>query len=164
MTPLTFNSSVATTRNYVYAVSGAIEGAYGYVLNECVHRHHCRENGICISKPDCVTKNCRFCKECNSNCSKFEREAPGIPINRGKPAPLPTKIPAYPAELKSSTLIVLPTMVSVSKCTPNARKPSISLSTMRLGKRNSGIPYFNTPPISKSVPFFAEQIFCAEKY
>ena len=50
------------------------KGAYGYVLNECVHRHHCRENGICISKPDCVTKNCRFCKECNSNCSKFERE------------------------------------------------------------------------------------------
>jgi len=58
-------------RNHAVTVR---KGAYGYVLNECVHRHHCRENGICISKPDCVTKNCRFCKECNSNCSKFERE------------------------------------------------------------------------------------------
>ena len=76
------------------------------------------------------------------------RFSPGIPMNRGKPAPLPTNMPKNPSSWRSWMLRVLPMMVSVWKVTPKARKPSISLSTMRLGKRNSGIPYLSTPPIS----------------
>ena len=49
-------------------------GVYGKGFNECKYRYECRETGICEAKPDCVTKNCRFCKECNSNCPKFKRE------------------------------------------------------------------------------------------
>ena len=49
-------------------------GSYGHCLNECVHRFKCRHKGICEDKPDCVTKNCRFCRECNTNCAEFERE------------------------------------------------------------------------------------------
>ncbi|WP_295091415.1 IS30 family transposase [Ruminococcus sp.] len=50
------------------------KAAYGRCLNECVHRHDCRHKGICEDKPHCVSKNCRFCKECNGICTDFERE------------------------------------------------------------------------------------------
>ena len=50
------------------------KGAYGHAFNECVYRYRCTESGICPSKPDCVTKNCRFCKECNSSCPRFKKE------------------------------------------------------------------------------------------
>ena len=49
-------------------------GVYGHAFNECKYRRECRETGICESKPNCVTKNCRFCKECNASCGKFIRE------------------------------------------------------------------------------------------
>lgn len=49
-------------------------GAYGYSFNECVHRFKCKLKGICDDNPDCVSKNCRFCKECNNNCTEFVRE------------------------------------------------------------------------------------------
>ena len=80
----------------------------------------------------------------------------------GSPAPEPTKIPLNPCSFKSFTLMVLPTMQSAMNFTPIFFKFSISTSTMALGRRNSGIPYFNTPPIScnasktvTSKPFFA---------
>ena len=74
--------------------------------------------------------------------------SPLIFINRGNPAPLATKTPLYPSSFKSSMLIVFPIIQLVMNFTPIARRFSISTSTMALGKRNSGIPYFNTPPIS----------------
>lgn len=49
-------------------------GSYGNCFNECVYRYECREKAICMDKPDCVTKNCRFCKECNTVCQNFEKE------------------------------------------------------------------------------------------
>lgn len=49
-------------------------GAYGRCFNECAHRFECKLKAICEDKPNCVTKNCRFCKECNSSCVEFERE------------------------------------------------------------------------------------------
>ena len=68
------------------------------------------------------------------------RFSPGIFMKRGNPAPLPTKIPLYPCACRSSMVSVLPMMVSHWKLTPSWRRPSISLSTTALGKRNSGIP------------------------
>ena len=44
--------------------------------------------------------------------------------------------------------MVLPTMQSFTNSTPIFRKFSISASTILFGRRNSGIPYFRTPPIS----------------
>ena len=76
--------------------------------------------------------------------------SPGIPMKLGNPAPEPTKIPLKPFSFKSSILMVLPTIVSVWKCTPMRRRLSISTSTILFGRRNSGIPYFKTPPISCS--------------
>ena len=50
---------------------------------------------------------------------------------------------------------------SAMNSTPILRRLSISTSTILFGNRNSGIPYFNTPPISWSAsntvteyPFF----------
>ncbi len=76
------------------------------------------------------------------------RFSPGIFIKRGKPAPLATKKPSKPSSRRSSIVAVLPTMKFVSNFTPILRRFSISTSTTLLGRRNSGIPYFNTPPIS----------------
>ena len=78
------------------------------------------------------------------------RFSPGIFMNRGRPAPEATKIPTKPCSCRSSILSVLPMIVSVRKVTPSRRRPSISTSTILFGKRNSGIPYFSTPPISCS--------------
>ena len=74
--------------------------------------------------------------------------SPGIFIKFGSPAPEATNIPLKPSAFKSSTLIVFPTMQSLIKLTPIFTRLSISTSTILLGRRNSGIPYFNTPPIS----------------
>ena len=76
--------------------------------------------------------------------------SPGIFIKLGKPAPEATNIPLKPSSFKSSTLIVFPTMQSLMKVTPILTRLSISTSTILFGRRNSGIPYFNTPPISWS--------------
>ena len=76
--------------------------------------------------------------------------SPGIPMKLGNPAPEPTKIPLKPFAFSSSIEMVLPMMVSVWKCTPSRRRLSISTSTILFGRRNSGIPYFRTPPISCS--------------
>jgi len=76
------------------------------------------------------------------------RFSPGIFINRGNPAPEATNIPLKPISWRSSYVKVFPIMQSFTNSTPIARSPLISLSTIALGKRNSGIPYFNTPPIS----------------
>ena len=74
--------------------------------------------------------------------------SPGIPIKLGKPAPEATKTPQKPSASNCFTSSVLPTIQSFIKCTPNCFRFSISWSTMALGRRNSGIPYFRTPPIS----------------
>lgn len=50
------------------------KGAYGRGFNECVHRFKCKATGICPDEPDCVTKNCRFCGNCNKVCEQFEKE------------------------------------------------------------------------------------------
>ena len=74
--------------------------------------------------------------------------SPGIFIKFGSPAPEATNIPLKPSAFKSSTPIVFPTIQSLMKLTPILPRLSISTSTILFGKRNSGIPYFNTPPIS----------------
>ena len=74
--------------------------------------------------------------------------SPGIFMKLGSPAPDATNIPLKSSASKSSTLIVFPTMQSFMNLTPILDKLSISTSTILLGRRNSGIPYFNTPPIS----------------
>ena len=76
--------------------------------------------------------------------------SPGMFMKLGSPAPEPTKIPLKPSFSSCSTLMVLPTMTSVWKCTPILARFSISTSTILLGRRNSGMPYFSTPPISCS--------------
>ena len=92
----------------------------------------------------------------------FMAFSPGMPMKLGSPAPDATNMPLNPSASRSSTNIVFPTMQSVWNSTPNFLRLSISTSTMRLGRRNSGIPYFSTPPIScrasktcTSYPFFA---------
>ena len=47
---------------------------YGRSFNECVHGTSCRLVGLCEDKPNCATKNCRMCKECNTLCTKFEKQ------------------------------------------------------------------------------------------
>ena len=74
--------------------------------------------------------------------------SPGMFMKFGRPAPEPTKMPLNPLSSSCSTVMVLPTMQSVWKCTPIFLRLSISTSTILFGRRNSGIPYFNTPPIS----------------
>ena len=74
--------------------------------------------------------------------------SPGIFMKLGNPAPEATKTPLYPSFSRSSMLIVFPIMQSFTNCTPILERLSISTSTILFGKRNSGIPYFNTPPIS----------------
>ena len=74
--------------------------------------------------------------------------SPGMFMKLGRPAPDATNIPLKPSASKSSTLMVLPTMQSFIKVTPIFAKLLISTSTILLGRRNSGMPYFNTPPIS----------------
>ena len=74
--------------------------------------------------------------------------SPLMPMKFGNPAPEPTKTPLKPSFSNCSTDIVFPTMQSVWNFTPIAFRFSISTSTMWLGRRNSGMPYFNTPPIS----------------
>ena len=88
--------------------------------------------------------------------------SPGIFMKFGNPAPEATKIPLKPSSSNCSTLIVLPTIQSLINVTPIWDRLSISTSTILLGRRNSGIPYFNTPPIScnasntvTSYPYFA---------
>ena len=70
-------------------------------------------------------------------------------MNIGRPAPLATKHASNSAMI-SSIVIVFPTMTLNSISTPSDFRFSTSLSTMRLGRRNSGIPYRNTPPESCS--------------
>ena len=88
--------------------------------------------------------------------------SPGIFIKLGRPAPEATNIPLKPSSFRSSILIVFPTIQSLIKLTPILARLSISTSTILLGRRNSGIPYFSTPPIScnasntvTSYPYFA---------
>lgn len=50
------------------------KGTPGHSFNECVHRYECKKKGLCEMEPDCVSKNCRFCKYCNSRCHDFKRE------------------------------------------------------------------------------------------
>ena len=76
--------------------------------------------------------------------------SPGMFIKLGSPAPEATKIPLKPSSSNCSTLIVFPTMQSLMNVTPILARFSISTSTILLGRRNSGIPYFSTPPISCS--------------
>ena len=52
--------------------------------------------------------------------------------------------------LKQAMLLLDPMMQSFTKVTPILDRFSISTSTILFGRRNSGIPYFNTPPISCS--------------
>ena len=80
----------------------------------------------------------------------FRAFSPGIFIKFGNPAPLPTKKPLKPFSLSPSIPIVLPITQSVVNFTPAFFRFSISVSTILLGRRNSGIPYFKTPPISWS--------------
>lgn len=49
------------------------KGTFGHCFNECANRISCTKKGICEKEPDCVTKNCRFCKYCNSRCQDFVR-------------------------------------------------------------------------------------------
>ena len=74
--------------------------------------------------------------------------SPEIPMKLGSPAPEATNIPLKPSSFNCSTLIVLPTIQSLMKVTPILDRLSISTSTILLGRRNSGIPYLSTPPIS----------------
>ena len=88
--------------------------------------------------------------------------SPGMFMKFGSPAPEATNMPLNPSSSSCSTLNVLPMMQSLMNFTPIWARFSISTSTTLLGKRNSGIPYFNTPPIScsasntvTSYPYFA---------
>ena len=74
--------------------------------------------------------------------------SPGMPMKLGRPAPDPTKMPLKPCSSSSFTLTVLPTRQSFSNFTPMRSKFRISTSTILFGRRNSGMPYFSTPPIS----------------
>ena len=68
-------------------------------------------------------------------------------MNFGRPAPVPTKTASKPSfSIRSLSLRVRPTTKLVLTSTPMASSVSISSSTMRLGSRNSGMPYIMTPP------------------
>ena len=68
--------------------------------------------------------------------------SPSIPINFGKPAPLPIKTAEKPSfSNKSSIVTDFPIITFFSKQTPRRFSFSISLkTTFSLGRRNSGIP------------------------
>ena len=74
------------------------------------------------------------------------RLSPGMPMNRGRPAPEPMNTASLPISNSSSMVIVLPMTTLVSMSTPSSFRPSISWRTISLGRRNSGMPYTSTPP------------------
>ena len=75
------------------------------------------------------------------------RFSPGIFMNLGKPAPVPTKAASKPCSFKSwGRVPVRPTKKFVRNSTPIFSSMATSAATMDLGKRNSGIPYTITPP------------------
>ena len=76
------------------------------------------------------------------------RFSPLMFMKFGRPAPDATNNPWKPSALRSSKLIVLPTMQSFINLTPIFSRLPISTSTIEFGRRNSGIPYLSTPPIS----------------
>ena len=68
-------------------------------------------------------------------------------MNRGRPAPEAMYTASKPySPISSSMVSTLPMTMLVSMSTPSARRPSISVWTMSLGRRNSGMPYIKTPP------------------
>ena len=78
--------------------------------------------------------------------------SPGIPMNLGRPAPEPINTASNPSSSRSWSIVTdfpITTLVSIS--TPRLLTFSIScLTTVSLGRRNSGIPYTRTPPASWS--------------
>ena len=90
--------------------------------------------------------------------------SPGIPINLGRPAPEPMNTASKPSSwIRASMVTDFPTTTLVSIFTPRAFTFSISSATTAFfGRRNSGMPYTNTPPGSwraskmvTSYPIFA---------
>ncbi len=53
--------------------SVAHTGAYGRILNKCLHRKTCSISGLC-NDPRCKYSCCRFCSKCNLLCSDFTQE------------------------------------------------------------------------------------------
>src|SRR5208337_3311640 len=79
------------------------------------------------------------------------RCSPGMFRNTGNPAPVATKTASYPSSSNNSSIdTVFPTTTFVSNSTPIFRIVSICSRITCFGKRNSGIPYTSTPPISCS--------------
>jgi len=75
------------------------------------------------------------------------RLMPGIRGKDGRPAPVPMKTASKPSSVNSSSTVnVWPITWFVLISTPRRRRPSISRSTIDLGRRNSGMPYTSTPP------------------
>ena len=90
--------------------------------------------------------------------------SPGIPMNLGRPAPEPINTASKPSSSSNWSIVIdLPITTLVSILTPNFLTFSTSwATTVDLGRRNSGIPYTNTPPASckasnivTSYPIFA---------
>ena len=74
------------------------------------------------------------------------RLSPGMPMKRGRPAPEAMYTASKPISNSSSMVSTLPMTMLVRISTPMALRPSISLRTISLGRRNSGMPYTSTPP------------------
>ena len=85
-------------------------------------------------------------------------------MNLGRPAPEPMNTASKPSSSSNWSIVIdLPITTLVSILTPNFLTFSTSwATTVDLGRRNSGIPYTNTPPASckasnivTSYPIFA---------
>ena len=71
-------------------------------------------------------------------------------MNLGSPAPEPINTASNPSSSISISIVVdFPITTFVSNLTPSSFTFSISFATtFCFGRRNSGIPYTNTPPSS----------------
>ena len=74
--------------------------------------------------------------------------SPGMFMKLGRPAPDATNIPLKPSAFQIFHTDGFAYNAIFHKVTPIFAKLLISTSTILLGRRNSGMPYFNTPPIS----------------
>ena len=70
----------------------------------------------------------------------LSRCSPGTFMNRGRPAPEPTKMCANPASFSSARVAVLPTTKLVTNVPPNALILPTTSSINEFGSRNSGMP------------------------
>ena len=45
-------------------------GAFGRIMNRCVHRNGCQKQFVCMNMPNC-TRLCATCSKCNKHCPEF---------------------------------------------------------------------------------------------